>query len=52
VFDLTKYTHLVANSLSIKETNEESFLQAVQPKTISCRNQKNRHNSTTGMVVK
>jgi hypothetical protein len=37
-----KYTqHLLADSLFIKETKKESFLETVQPKTISCRNQKN-----------
>ena len=40
VFDLTKYTHLLADSLSIKETKYESFLEIVQLKTISCLNQK------------
>ncbi len=40
MFDLTKYTHLLADSLSIKETKYESFLEIVQLKTISCLNQK------------
>ncbi len=46
VFDLTKYTHLLADSLSIIETEYESFLETVQPKTISRRNKKltQRHN--------
>jgi hypothetical protein len=40
VFDLTKYAHLLADSLSIKETEKESFLETVQLKTISSRSQK------------
>jgi hypothetical protein len=29
VFDLTKYTHLLADPLSLKETKKESFLETV-----------------------
>jgi hypothetical protein len=48
VFDLTKYTHLLADSLSIKENKYESFLETVQPKTICRRNQKT---DTTAQLV-
>jgi hypothetical protein len=49
VFYLTKYTqHLLADSLSIKETEYKSFLETVQPKTVSRRNQKT---DTTAQLV-
>jgi hypothetical protein len=47
VFDLTKYTRLLADYISIKE-KKESFLETVQPKTISRRNQKT---DTTAQLV-
>jgi hypothetical protein len=48
VFDLTKYTHLLADSLSIKEAKQESFLETMQLKTISRRNKKT---DTTAQLV-
>ncbi len=43
-----KYTHLLADSLFIYETEYEPFLETVQPKTISRRNQKT---DTTAQLV-